>query len=194
MVRDYSIPREKISVVRNGTDFREVSAERIYDAIWIGRIAKKKNIKFFIDYIEDNPAGKYCIVTGNDYFSIDAESESRLHKIKENKSVDVEFYQDIADSELELLLSKSKCLVVTSTGYESIPTVIFEGLACGTPVVSPASWGVREVEGRGLISYEEGNYSDMLRSIEQSKDSTEVFVDDMVRWPNRAKLFKDELL
>lgn len=194
MVSDYSISREKISVVRNGTDFVNQSVEREYDAIWIGRIAKKKNIKFFLDYIEENPSGKYCIVAGNEYFSIDIESEKRLHEIKRSKPLDIELLQDITDSQLELLLSKSKCLVVTSTGYESIPTVIFEGLACGTPVVCPASWGVGEVEGCGLITYEEGNYSDMVESIELSKGSTDIYVDDVVRWSNRARLFKEELL
>ena len=194
MVNEYSIPRDKISVVRNGTNFMNHSVESEYDAIWIGRIAKKKNIKFFLDYIKENPSGRYCIVAGNDYFSIDIESEKSLEEIQRTKSLNIELFREIPDSQLELLLSKSECLVVTSTGYESIPTVIFEALACGTPVVSPASWGVGEVEGRGLITYEEGNYSEMKKAIELSKGCTDVSVDVEVRWPYRARLFKEQLL
>ena len=71
--------------------------------------------------------------------------------------------------------------------------MIFEGLASGAKVLSPSSWGVGEVEGSGLVTYEEGSISDLV-----SKDKASIgqsgSVSEEVRWKYRAKEFGEVFL
>lgn len=193
MIKSYGVPPNKIKVVRNGTDFSAKDIDIKYDYIWIGRLAKKKNINMFLRFAADNPDKKYCIVSGSDYFSIDENSVNHLQSYMEGNDSNVDRFHNVTDSELEFLLQKSKCLLVTSTGYESIPTVIFEALATGTFVIAPNSWGIREVEGEGLTKYIEGNYDSMLEAIVKLKPVS-AKLHDVAKWKGRAEEFGEKLL
>lgn len=188
MVNTYNVPKEKIISIRNGTDFYNKNENRKYDFIWVGRLAKKKNLNLFLDFINIYPNAKVCICAGNDYFAIDGTSKCLLESARNNPNLDI--FSDVSDGMLCHLMNSSKSLIVTSTGYESIPTVIFEGLACGCVVLAPNSWGVGEVEGNGLITYREGclsSLNDMYKSIGEVTGS----VESCVSWDYRAKEFKE---
>ena len=190
MVNTYKISESKIQSIRNGTDFKNLPAEKSFDLIWVGRLAKKKNIKLLREVKEKFPDIRICIVGGNDYFAIDQDSMNIVKELMKDSSV--VNYSDVSDGSLNHLMTQSKILVVTSTGYESIPTVIFEGLASGCAVLSPNSWGVNEVEGKGLYLYKEGDVHSLLEMLDtvQSNENLIASLDESVRWENRAAQFK----
>jgi glycosyltransferase involved in cell wall biosynthesis len=190
MVKTYSVERSKIVSIRNGTNFSKIDVEKKFDFIWVGRLAKKKNIKLFIDFIEQVGFTNVCMCVGSDYFAIDSKSKELIKNYEFNDRVKV--VKDISDKELNCLMSQSSCLVVSSTGYESIPTVIFEGIASGCKVLAPDSWGVREVEGSGVYLYEEGCLESLKVEYEKSLcDISIPELHDEARWDSRAKKFKE---
>ncbi len=190
MLKTYGASSSKIISIRNGTNFVNSEGNRDFDFIWVGRIAKKKNLKLFVDFVNRIGAEKVCICSGNDYFAIDEKSKELLSSLDSDNRFVIK--KDIPDEELNQLMNESKCLVVSSTGYESIPTVIFEGLASGCYVLSPESWGVNEVEGDGLIKYNEGSLDSMIKEYNmfiENESEINPCIYDSVRWVSRAKLF-----
>lgn len=190
MIETYKIPKDRIQAIRNGTNFLNLNSKKLYDIIWVGRLAKKKNIKLLKDFIDRYPNLKFCIVGGNKYFAIDPISVQIMRQLELNSNVEV--YSDLSDRDVNKLMCSSKYLFVTSTGYESIPTVIFEGLASGCKVLSPDSWGVREVEGIGLMYYAEGELSSLIDAYENTtQNQVSPLVYDSVRWQQRGQEFKE---
>jgi glycosyltransferase involved in cell wall biosynthesis len=188
MINTYKVPNEKIVSIRNGTDFVTKNSKRVYDFIWVGRLAKKKNLSLFLDFVNLYPDSKVCISAGNEYFAIDESSKSLIEFSKKSPNIDV--FSNISDSHLCDLMNSSKTLIVSSTGYESIPTVIFEGLACGCIVLAPDSWGVNEVEGKGLVTYSEGSLCSLIDKY-KGIDEVTGSVGASVSWDCRAKKFKE---
>lgn len=189
MIKTYNSPKNKIVSIRNGTDFLNLSTKRDIDLIWVGRLAKKKNFELFVNFANEVKAKKVCVCTGNDYFAIDKNSKQLLKTIEKDSRYLIK--HDISDSELNQLMNRSKCLVVSSTGYESIPTVIFEGIASGCYVLTPNSWGVNEVEGYGVIKYIEGSLESMVTEYQSINNTRNEIphIFDSVKWENRAKQF-----
>ncbi|MFH1142090.1 MAG: glycosyltransferase, partial [Candidatus Uhrbacteria bacterium] len=72
------------------------------------------------------------------------------------------------DEEVELL-STSDGLIVSSLCYENSPTVIYEALSCGVPVVASNIGGITELieEGENGYLFEPGNGSDLLKQLQK---------------------------
>lgn len=72
------------------------------------------------------------------------------------------------DEEVELL-SCSDCLIVSSLCYENSPTVIYEALSCGVPVVASNIGGIPELieEGENGYLFEPGNGADLLKKLQK---------------------------
>lgn len=193
MLNTYGLPRTKIESIRNGTSFENNRGVSKFDLIWVGRLAKKKNIQLLDLLLAKYPKLRVCIVGGNDYFAIDENSQLVVKALSQKDNVAV--YENVTDEKLNELMCVSDTLIVTSTGYESIPTVIFEGLAAGCKVLAPKSWGVTEVEGNGLSYYEEGQLNDLISAYERSCiEQNPIEILEEVRWLNRARKFKAKFL
>lgn len=53
--------------------------------------------------------------------------------------------ENVPESDLASYYNAADLCVVPSLGYESIPTVIYEAMACGLPVLTQGAWGIPEV-------------------------------------------------
>jgi glycosyltransferase involved in cell wall biosynthesis len=180
MKNSYSSASEKIFSLRNTSDFKLKCENKTVDFMWVGRLAKKKNIVMFDNLLDKFPNSNAIVVGGSDYFTIDELSKKTFEKL--SKRDNVECYSDITDVELEKLYSIAKNLIVTSTGYESIPTVIFEGLNCGCNVIAPNSWGVKEIHHEKLYKYIEGDLVDLLDKLSLNKKSDLINKTDFKNW------------
>jgi len=72
------------------------------------------------------------------------------------------------DEEVDLL-STADCLIVSSLCYENSPTVIYEALSCGVPVVASNIGGIPELieEGENGYLFEPGNGADLLKQLQK---------------------------
>src|SRR3989338_1980326 len=71
----------------------------------------------------------------------------------------------------------SDAAIVPSLCYENSPTIIYESLQSGVPVIASNIWGVGELiqEGRNGYLFEPGNRKDLLRSLKELDECKETF-------------------
>jgi phosphatidylinositol alpha-mannosyltransferase len=62
---------------------------------------------------------------------------------------------DVAEADMPDFYNSADVCVFPSLGYESLPTVIYEAMATGVPVITQGSWGTPEVLDEVLLSEEE---------------------------------------
>jgi len=77
------------------------------------------------------------------------------------------------------LLASSDCLIVPSLCYENSPTVIYEALSCGVPVVASNIGGIPELIEKGENGYlfEPGNGSELLKQLHRIEQEREQWFD-----------------
>jgi glycosyltransferase involved in cell wall biosynthesis len=66
-----------------------------------------------------------------------------MNLINHNSKINIHF--DLSEYDLYSLFSKCHIGLITSIGYESIPTVVFEMISNGLKVFSTFDWGIPEV-------------------------------------------------
>ena len=79
------------------------------------------------------------------------------------------FYGPFDKEEEADMLGQSDCLIVPSLCYENSPTVIYESLSCGVPVVASNIGGVPELiqPGENGYLFEPGNGADLLEQLQR---------------------------
>ena len=114
---------------------------KIYDGLFVGRACKKKGLDKFLQLALAHPDKKFKMILGDKIFTtLEDDFMSKL----ENCS-NIETAYELSEHDLVRNLNMSKVLVVPSRGYESLPTVIMEAIACKTTVISTLAWGNPEV-------------------------------------------------
>lgn len=174
MVDLYSVPREKIACIHNGVDitrfYPDVAAgenERrqlgighdVPLVLFVGRAARKKGIDLLIrsakEIVVHVPTVRFLLVLG----TLGSQEDYRNEIITLIRSERLEQYfviqEDVSEKRLPMLYNAATVCAFPSTGYESIPTVIYESMACGKPVLSQKSWGIVEVLSEVLLSEED---------------------------------------
>jgi len=108
--------------------FKPINVQKEYDLIFVGRLESNKGIDLFLETVKQ--LGAKAIIVGNG---------SLLNKIKlkiENRKLRIDVRGWAKDQkEIAELINKSKLLVMPSYN-EGGPRVVFESLACGTPVLA----------------------------------------------------------
>ena len=167
----YKVPRNKIEVIYNGVEGdmyfpnNESGNELRHDLgisqkskiiLYVGRIARKKGIIFLIKnlkYLKKKiPGIRLILVMGNMGRQLDYKKEIIQYIKKENLEKSIIVKENVPEKMLPSYYNAADICVFPSTGYESIPTVIYEALACGKPVVTQGSWGIREALNEVLLS------------------------------------------
>lgn len=162
MLDVYKVPVEKLIPISNGVDNSfytplpkdsvEVTKIRerygligIRVVLLVGRIAKKKGFQYIVDaapyILKQIPNTRFFIVGGTDLF---AHYEPKLiEKIRylnlEEKFIIV---KDVPEKDMPLYYNLADVCIVPSINYEPLPTVIFEAMSCGKPVVASDIGGI----------------------------------------------------
>ena len=152
--------RSKVRVVPYGIDAeafaqraREVGTARQGDLLlYVGRLAYYKGVDVLLKALVNVPGARLLIVG-------DGPDGRALQRLAGELGVAnrVEWRGHVPDVELPGLYSSAAALVLPSTGLsESFGIVQLEAHACGTPVVSSALPGVREVNPDGVTGLHAG--------------------------------------
>lgn len=162
----YKVPSVKMKVVYNipllsHLDLTDIENSIEFDYIFVGRLAKKKGLEMLIRVAKADLSKKLLVVGGNDFFSTEdkavIDNLERLHNVT--------MRMNVSEANLAVYLKKSRILLVTSYGYESLPTVILEALYLGVQVLAPAAWGNIEVLEKEQM-YEEDSWDDLKCKLE----------------------------
>jgi len=192
----YGVPEEKIECIYNGVDntryFPDVEAgkklrqklgipEDVSVVLYVGRIARKKGIHFLIknakDVIKELPNTRFLLVLGNMGRQLDYREEILKLIEQENLQNDVIIKENVTEKELPSYYNSADLCVFPSTGYESIPTVIYEAMACGKPIITQGSWGIPEVLEKVLLLEKDLESDILFRSIVDSLNKDELYRD-----------------
>ncbi len=147
----FGVPRCRVHVSGNGVDIEYIDSfpapqEKIYDAVFVGRISKEKGVYDLIDV--------WFTITGKkkDAKLVIIGSGPELHNIRETvrkrKLVDnVEVKGPCTDSEMYRLIKSSRLFIFPSL-FEGWGLAVAEALACGLPVICYDIPSLREVFGK----------------------------------------------
>lgn len=171
LVDDYHVDPKKVEIIQNGIDMkfysRPVSAgERNIDVLFVGRPVPKKGVDLLIEALKlvNQRMGtplKSTWVFGQGWVSEPNIGERYAEAIK---NVGGSVINHVAEEELPAIYQKSKLLVVPSLGYESLPTVLMEGLACCVVPLASKSFGNVELLPNELL-FPEGDIEAIAQKI-----------------------------
>lgn len=146
------IAKNKIHVSGNAVDFKYIKkiapchTTKVYDGVFIGRIAKEKGIFDLLDVwrlvINEKKNAKLLII-GSGIELAKLKTEVANAKLENN----IAFEKQCSDEKLFSLLKSSKVFVFPSL-FEGWGMAVAEALACGIPVVAYDIPALREVFGK----------------------------------------------
>jgi glycosyltransferase involved in cell wall biosynthesis len=178
----YHVPLDRISVIYNGVDrtrYRPdvtpaddlpIPAETTPLILFVGRLVPKKGVQYLIEaftqILSRFPRAHCLIVGGTPAYNTYGEV---LKALTRERGV-ADHFSWIEDGVPEVRLpsyyAAADVCVFPSENYESIPTVIFEAMAVGVPVVTTNRWGSPEalgVDHPGLVP--EGDPDALARAV-----------------------------
>jgi len=171
--------------------------------LFVGRWGRKKGIHLLIQsasrVLSSFPDTYYVFVVGNIGKHLDYRREiiSMLKKSKLSKRFLL--LENVPEYNLPSFYNMSDLCVFPSLKYESIPTVIYEAMACKKPIITQGSWGIPEVLNSTLLSEEEllsnklpESISNHLSNIEVSDYSDNFFTGNNAKiWECYKKIYSD---
>lgn len=171
LVEDYRVDPKKIEIIQNGIDMEfyrppALGAERDIDVLFVGRPVPKKGVDILVEALKlvnqrMEKQLKSTWVFGQGWVSEPNIGERYAEAIQ---SVGGKILNHVAEEELPKIYQESKVLVVPSLGYESLPTVLMEGLACGVVPLASRSFGNVELLPNELL-FSEGNVEEIAQKI-----------------------------
>jgi glycosyltransferase involved in cell wall biosynthesis len=138
--------------------------KEVFTFLYVGQIEAHKGIKIliesFLHFLQDNKnlSAELAIIGGG----------TQLEEIKKmaagNKQIKILGRKN--EGEVAELMAAADCLIVPSLCYENSPTVIYEAVVAGLPVIGAKIGGITElIEAAGGILFEPGNQVDLTEKI-----------------------------
>ncbi len=138
--------QEKIRLVRLGVDLSKLPVEgsaRSDDFLFVGRLIKYKNPQLAVELLSSeqlDPRVSFRIVGGGPKAVM--RSASILTEVQRRR---IEFLGPKSRQDVLVELSQARGLLVPSLVPENSPLVVYEALACGTPVLCSDFGGTKEL-------------------------------------------------
>jgi glycosyltransferase involved in cell wall biosynthesis len=133
----YGIDNDKILCMCNAIDlevFKPEDAEKEYDAVFVGRLEKLKNIRLMLDAFAGTDLRLLIIGDGSQRPAVQQATATNPNII----------WKDRVDNvDLPVYLNRSRCCLLLST-HEGNPKALLEAMACGLPSIVSKVPGIRE--------------------------------------------------
>lgn len=136
--RQYT-PPATISIIPNYVDtelFQPQACTKTFDVIFVGRLAKQKNVEMLCRAVQHN--GLTLLVIG------DGELQAELRARYAHLDNQITWLGKVPHENLPYYLNQSHVFALPSH-YEGHPKVLLEAMACALPVVGTNVTGIREV-------------------------------------------------
>jgi glycosyltransferase involved in cell wall biosynthesis len=132
--------------------------------IYVGQIEEHKGIKLlveaFLKFLAENNSPAELIIIGG------GSQENNL-KAMAAGHLEIKILGRKNSAEVAELMKNSDCLIVPSTCYENSPTVIYEAIEAGLPVIGARLGGIVELlEAAGGILFEPENKADLAGKLD----------------------------
>jgi glycosyltransferase involved in cell wall biosynthesis len=162
----YKISAERTSVIYNGVDLTRYRPDTAPSSsipvgpdvgspliLFVGRLVPKKGLQYLIrafpQILETFPRAHCVVVGGTPAFDTYGDVLEGLARDIGVSSNFTWIREGVPEEDLPGVYARADICVFPSKGYESLPTVIFEAMACGIPVVTTDRWGSPEALGEG---------------------------------------------
>lgn len=146
--------------------------------IGVLRICHHKGIDLFLQVVKENPQLNFCLV-GRYMLEEEAIWSKEIAKLK-----NLDYFGFVSDKELVNLLNLSRVFLICSR-KEGFCLGAVEAMACGLPVVSSGTGGLKESVGKyGIITK---NYSEAINRLLTNKREYEKYINLSLQ---RAKLLR----
>jgi glycosyltransferase involved in cell wall biosynthesis len=128
--------------------------------LFVGQLEEHKGIKFLIDSFKRYEGDAQLIIAGEGTWRKYVEEEAK-------KNPKITYLGYITIEQMINVFGISDALVVPSLCYENSPTVIYESLQAGIPVIAANIGGVGELiaHGKNGLLFKPGSEQDLLRAI-----------------------------
>jgi len=149
------VHKTEIQIVKDQYD------NKIFNFLYVGQIEKHKGILFLIKVFQmlcEELDGVNCelVIIG------DGSKMKQAKKLSSNNK-NIRLLGKQSKKEVKNLMQKADCLVVPSLCYENSPTVIYEALSIGLPVIASRIGGITElIYNTGGILFRPGNGGDLM--------------------------------
>lgn len=158
-VCNHGVEEKKVRVIPNYIDTNKFcylkNIKKEFDTIFIGRIAKEKNIENLI---------KAILKTNYSLLIIGDGVEKEMLKKKYMKfSHQLKWVNRIPNNQLPIVINKSKLLILPSH-YEGHPKVVLEAMCCGTIVLGSNVLGINNLIRDGDTGFLCETDSDSIRN------------------------------
>jgi len=149
--------------------------ESVFRFVYIGQVEEHKGILFLIKVFkmlcEDLENGKCQLIIIGDGLKLE---QAKKLSVNEDK---IRFLGKIKHKDLQIEMEQFNALIVPSLCYENSPTVIYEALNTGLPVIASAIGGIPElVNNTAGILFKPGNSNDLMQQMKwaiEHKDELE---------------------
>lgn len=148
----------KLTISPNFVDterFRPIAVEKHYDLIYVGRIAKEKNLSELLAAVK-RVGITIAIVGGEKGASADgttsAEEFHRLHARFGDLGGRIHWLGRVSNSELPIYINRARAFSLCSH-YEGHPRALIEAMACGMPIIGANAPGIKNVLRQGDTGY-----------------------------------------
>ncbi|MFA5946148.1 MAG: glycosyltransferase family 4 protein [Patescibacteria group bacterium] len=128
--------------------------------LFVGQLSQHKGLVFLIEAVESLPGEMSLLIAGDGPLRKWTEKHSATSKR-------ITYLGYMPPEELVNVLRVADALVVPSLCYENSPTVIYEGLQAGLPILASRIGGVGELveEGKNGYLFTPGDKGDFLRAL-----------------------------
>jgi len=181
----YKIPQKKLCIINNPAaiyfdkqyrNSAQVTSRKIkykpglIKLLFVGRFVKKKglfNLIKAVNILVEEDINVHLTCVGGGMIDLDMMSEINQFIQKNNLNKYISFKLEVSEITLARFYKDCDCLVVPSIGYESIPTVVIEGIKSGIKVFATGKWGVPEVLLDESLFLKENDIDDIVSKIKQ---------------------------
>jgi len=150
--------QDKITVLPNYVDtdtFRPMDESKTYDLIYVGRLAKEKNLDALLQAVDR--AGVSIAMIG------DGDQKDHLQATFGDLDGRIHWLGRIPNTELPTYINRARAYVLCSF-YEGHPKALIEAMGCGVPVLGTTIRGIQQVITHGDNGYLCGLTADELQA------------------------------